>query len=212
MINLKGGDVPQPTEMARRGDWGHQHLHGRWRVRRAGSGPGVRSWSCRFSGGDGEGVVAEAGDEVESAEGLHVTGDGVDGGQFAGLDLGCPPGGDTYRVGELGPGEPSLLVLPGQPEAALTGHPRRAAPLGLLCAACALDVGGAVPADVPGYRLASVGEVVMAAAGAGLSATAASSAAAASRSSANRRRDGSSRMATSAPRPNSDAETANATL
>jgi hypothetical protein len=116
--------------------------------------------------------------------------------------------------GRAGPrGEPSLLALPGQPEAALTGHQRRAAPLGLLCAACALDVGGAVPAaDVPGYRLASVGEVAMASARAGLSATAASSAAAASRSSANRRRDGSSMMATSAPRPNSDADTANATL
>ena len=34
---------------------------------------GVQSWSRRFGGGDGEGVVAEAGDEVEfAAEGLHV--------------------------------------------------------------------------------------------------------------------------------------------
>src|SRR5215470_2837743 len=31
------------------------------------TGAGVRSWSRRFGGGDGEGVVAEAGDEVEFA-------------------------------------------------------------------------------------------------------------------------------------------------
>lgn len=29
------GHVPQPTEMARRAGMGHEHLHGRWRVRRA---------------------------------------------------------------------------------------------------------------------------------------------------------------------------------
>jgi len=38
---------------------------------------GQQVWPCRFGGGDGEGVVAEAGDEVEFvAECLHVAGDG----------------------------------------------------------------------------------------------------------------------------------------
>src|SRR5690242_21960073 len=53
---------------------------------------------------------------------VRRAGDGVDGSQFAALDLGFPPGGGAHRLGELGPGEPSLLALPGQPEAALTGH------------------------------------------------------------------------------------------
>jgi hypothetical protein len=33
-IVAPSGHVPQPTEMARRGDWGREHLHGRWRVRK----------------------------------------------------------------------------------------------------------------------------------------------------------------------------------
>src|SRR5215475_6166915 len=37
-----------------------------------------------FGGGDGDGVVAETGDEIElSAEGFDVAGDGIDGGQLA---------------------------------------------------------------------------------------------------------------------------------
>ncbi len=62
--------------------------------------PGLTAWGraadlvIRFGCGDGEGVVAEASDEVEaSAECLHVAGDRVDGGQFAALDLGDPSGG-----------------------------------------------------------------------------------------------------------------------
>ena len=58
-----------------------------------------------FGGGDGEGVIAEAGDEVEpSAEGFDVAGDCFDGGQFAAFDLGDPAGGDAHRLGELGLG------------------------------------------------------------------------------------------------------------
>jgi hypothetical protein len=54
---------------------------GRTRVGHAGP-------SCRFGGGHGEGVVAEAGDQVESAaECLDTAGDGVDGGELAALDL-----------------------------------------------------------------------------------------------------------------------------
>ncbi len=48
-------------------------------------------WFCC---GDGEGVVAETGDEIESsAECVNVAGDCVDGGQFAAFDLGyaAPP-------------------------------------------------------------------------------------------------------------------------
>lgn len=55
-----------------RGDEPH---HGRWRVRRAISAAeelwiwaGVRSWSSRFGGGDGKGVIAEASDEGAVAE------------------------------------------------------------------------------------------------------------------------------------------------
>jgi len=59
-------------------------------------GTGQQIWSCRFGCGDGEGVVAEASDEVEaSAECSHVAGDRVDGGDFAALDLGDPSGGDA---------------------------------------------------------------------------------------------------------------------
>lgn len=53
----------------------------------------AESFPRRFGGGDGEGVVAEAGDEVEpSAERLHVAGEGVDGSQVAALDPGDPAG------------------------------------------------------------------------------------------------------------------------
>jgi hypothetical protein len=47
--------------------------------------------------GDGEGVVAEAGDEVQpSAECVDVAGDCVDGSQFAAFDLGYPAGDDAH--------------------------------------------------------------------------------------------------------------------
>jgi hypothetical protein len=53
-------------------------------------------------GGHCEGVVGEVGDEVEApAEGLDVAGDGLDGGQFAALDLGDSARGNTYDLGEL---------------------------------------------------------------------------------------------------------------
>ena len=74
--------------------------------------------SCRFGGGHGEGVVAEAGDQVKPpAECLDVAGDGVDGGDLAALDLRYPPGRDAHGPGELGLGEamaPALLSTPGR--------------------------------------------------------------------------------------------------
>ena len=46
-----------------------------------------------FGGSDGEGVVAEAGDELEtSAECFDVAGDRIDRGKLAALDLGHPAG------------------------------------------------------------------------------------------------------------------------
>ena len=47
-------------------------------------------------------MVGEVGNEVEApAEGLDVAGDGLDGGQFAALDLGDSARGNTYDLGEL---------------------------------------------------------------------------------------------------------------
>jgi SAM-dependent methyltransferase len=69
------------------------------------TGTGLQIWSCRFGCGDGEGVVAEASNEVEaSAECLHVAGYRVDGGEFAALDLGDPSGRDAHGQGKLGTG------------------------------------------------------------------------------------------------------------
>jgi len=60
-------------------------------------------------------VVAEAGDKVEAAaEGLHVAGDRVDGGQFAALDLRYPSRGDAHGLGELGLGEALALAFLGR--------------------------------------------------------------------------------------------------
>ncbi len=53
-----------------------------------------------LGGPHSEGMVAEAGDQVEpSAKRFHVAGDGVDGGQFAPLDLGDPARGDAHGRG-----------------------------------------------------------------------------------------------------------------
>ncbi len=72
--------------------------------------------SCGFGGGDGEGVVAEAGDEVEtSAECFDVTGDRVDGGKLAALDLGYPASRNPHRLSELSLGQAVALALFGQP-------------------------------------------------------------------------------------------------
>ncbi len=53
-----------------------------------------------FGCGDREGVVSEVGDKFQvPAECLDVAGDGLDGGQFAALDLGDPARGDAYGLG-----------------------------------------------------------------------------------------------------------------
>jgi hypothetical protein len=49
------------------------------------------------------------------AECLHAAGDGLDGGQFAALDLGDPARGDAHGLGELDLGEAALLALRGEP-------------------------------------------------------------------------------------------------
>lgn len=55
-----------------------------------------RAASCRFCCGDGEGMVAEAGDQVEpSAKRFDIAGDGVNDGELAALDLGYPAGRDS---------------------------------------------------------------------------------------------------------------------
>jgi len=105
---------------------------------------------------DGEGEVAEAGDEFEtSAECFDVTGDRVDGGQLAALDLGYPAGRNPHRLSELSLGQAAALTLFSQPVAALASHQYFTAAFGFLLTADALDIGGAVPLGVAAHRPSS---------------------------------------------------------
>ena len=76
---------------------------------------GLEAWTGSRSGHAASVVVtvrvwSPKCDEFEAAaEGLHIAGDRVDGGQFAALDLGYPSGGDVHGVGELGLGEAAAL-------------------------------------------------------------------------------------------------------
>ena len=73
-----------------------------------------------FGGGHGEGVVANAGDQVEPpAECLDVTGNGVDGDDLTALDLRYPPGRDAHRRGKLGLGKAMAPALHREPVPAL---------------------------------------------------------------------------------------------
>ena len=67
----------------------------------------------RWGVGDGQfdGLVAEIGDEVQSAsEGLDVAGDDLEGGDLAVLDLGYPGDADAHRGGDLLLAQAELLA------------------------------------------------------------------------------------------------------
>jgi hypothetical protein len=113
----------------------------------------VRTAADTTMASKGEGVVAEAGDEVEpAAECFDVAGGGFDGCEFAAFDLGDPAGGDAHGLGELGLSEAVALALFGEPVAALAGHQFLAAPFGFLLPADAFDVGVAVPLGEAAHR------------------------------------------------------------
>ncbi len=117
----------------------------------------LHTFSGCLSRGDSKGVVAEAGDEVESAsECFDVAGDGFDGCEFAAFDLGDPAGGDAHGRGELGLGEAVALAFFGEMVAALAGHQHLAAPFGFLLPADAFDVGGLSQGGGVGMHLVAV--------------------------------------------------------